>query len=69
MTFEMLLRERERQGKEEGKAEGKAEGIVLATLENLKSLMKSLNFTLEQAMDALKIPIEERKQYVDKFSR
>ena len=73
MTFEMLLKERERQGKEEGKeegkVEGKAEGIVLATLENLKSLMKSLNFTLEQAMDALKIPVEERRQYVDKLSR
>ena len=73
MTFEMLLRERERQGEErgrsEGKAEGKAEGIVLATLGNLKNLMQNLNLTLEQAMDALKIPIEERGQYADKLSR
>ena len=59
MTFEMLLREREMLGKEEGK--------LLTTLNNLKNLMQSLNLTLEQAMDALKIPTEEREQYVGKI--
>ena len=75
MTFEMLLRERERQGKEEGIAEGEArgeakgeiKGKLSATLKNLKSLMQSLNLTLEQAMDILKIPTEEREQYVGKL--
>ena len=38
-----------------------------ATLNSIRNLMKSLNFTWQQAMDALYIPQEERKRYVDKI--
>ena len=69
MTFEMMLREWKAEGRAEGIAEGKVEGKILATLSNLKSIMQSLNLTLEQAMDILKIPIEERNQYIDILSR
>lgn len=33
-------------------------------LHAVKSLMKNLNFTMEQAMDALYVPKSEQKRYV-----
>ena len=36
-------------------------------LNSIRNLMKSLNFTGQQAMDALYIPQEERKRYSDKL--
>ena len=69
VTFEMLLRERELKGKEQGRAEGRAEGKVegemSATLKNLKNLMKAMNLSIEQAMNVLNIPIEERSKYIN----
>ena len=34
-------------------------------LANLKSLMETLGFTAEQAMDALEVPEDERRRYAD----
>ena len=42
-------------------------GRDLERLSSIRSLMKSLNFTGQQAMDALYIPQEERKRYADKI--
>ena len=54
-------------GKAEGIAEGKAEGIAEGKAEmlinSIRNLMKTLNLTVKQAMDALQIPIEEQKKY------
>ena len=36
------------------------EGAMSKLLENIKALMETMNFTMEQAMDALRIPIEDR---------
>lgn len=36
-------------------------------LENLKNLMKTLSLTIEQAMDALKIPEADREIYKTKL--
>ena len=47
------------QGKAEGRVEGRAEGKV----ESLRNIMQTLNLTVQQAMDALKIPKEERDKY------
>ncbi len=47
--------------------DGINEGRDLERLSSIRSLMKSLNFTGQQAMDALYIPQEERKRYVDKI--
>ena len=47
--------------------DGINEGKELERLSSIRSLMKSLNFTGQQAMDALYIPQEERKRYVDKI--
>ena len=52
------------EGRAEGKAEGKAEGIKQGIADSLENLMENLHLTMEQAMDALGIPKEERKLYL-----
>ena len=47
----------------EGKAEGMDIGYLKALKENVDSLMKSLNITLEQALDTLNIDNEMRKNF------
>lgn len=42
------------------KEEGKAEGTEQTLLASIKSLVKNLGLTIEQAMDALSIPAEAR---------
>jgi predicted transposase/invertase (TIGR01784 family) len=51
MLFEELLRDE--------RAEGRAEGL----LSSIQNLMESMNLSMEQAMDALKIPEDERCKY------
>lgn len=55
------------EGKAEGRAEGKAEATFQTTLANIQSLMYKVNWTAEQAMEALNIPQEERSQYLPKL--
>lgn len=50
-------------GKEEGKVEGKAEGARQTLIENIKSIMNNLGFTMEQAMDVLNVREPERDEY------
>jgi len=45
--------------KEEGRAEGRAERDVLS----IRNLMETMGLTMEKAMDALKIPIQDRDRY------
>ena len=52
------------EGRAEGRAEGKAEGIKQGIADALENLMENLHLTMEQAMDALGIPKEERKFYL-----
>ena len=40
------------------------EGMTQGTARDVANLMKNLQMTAEQAMDALGIPKEERKQYL-----
>ena len=40
-----------------------AETEKKSKLEDIHSLMETLNFTLQQAMDALKIPVEKQAEY------
>ena len=65
--FEYNQEEHFRQIAEESQAagwkKGKAEGAETATLANLRNLMETLQLTVDQAFDALKIPEEERKKY------
>ena len=36
------------------------EGAMSKLLENIKALMETMNLTVEQAMDALRVPVEDR---------
>lgn len=46
---------------------GIAKGIAKGTLLSIKNLMDSTGWTTEQAMDALKIPEADRKQYAEEL--
>ena len=50
--------------KESGRNEGKREGRREEKTQNLKCIMKNLQVTIQQAMDILEIPEEERSFYV-----
>lgn len=51
-------------GHEAGMREGRIEGISEGIRQTLSSMIKNLNLTIDQAMDALEIPAEERNQYL-----
>ena len=46
---------------------GVKQGIDSERLNSIKNLMKNIKFTAIQAMDALSIPQEDRKRYLDKL--
>ena len=48
----------------DSKAEGREEGREETTLNSVRNLMETLKLTAEQAMDALKIPDDDRKKYI-----
>lgn len=52
-------------GIREGKREGKKEGILFS----IQSLMETMNFTMEEAMNALKISKTEQEQYTKKLKQ
>ena len=64
MTFALELERYREYGLEEGREEGRAEGILENTLANIRSLMKTTNWTAKQAMQALQIPAEEYDKYL-----
>ncbi|MEE3393822.1 MAG: hypothetical protein VZR00_05990 [Lachnospiraceae bacterium] len=47
----------------DGYKRGRLEGAEEKTVEAIKSLMKTMNMTAEQAMTALNIPLTEREGY------
>lgn len=56
MTYELALMEREELGEKLGREK--------ATLANLNSVMKKLNFSVEKAMEFLEIPEEDQNYYL-----
>lgn len=50
------------QGRHQGIIEGESRGRIQGELLALKNIMESMQLTLEQAMNALKIPMEEREE-------
>lgn len=53
----------ERRGREAGRAEGRAEGRTEGMISALQSLMDSMGLSMDQAMNALKIPEADRPEY------
>ena len=54
----------ERRGRAAGQAEGRAEGMISA----LQNLMDSMGLSMDQAMNALKIPEADRPRYRNMLS-
>ena len=50
-----------------GFEKGLEQGLVQARIENIKSIMDSLQYTAQQAMDLLKIPVKDRSQYMERL--
>ena len=51
------------EGREEGRAEGRAEGNTERILTDLKNVMDSINVSIEEAMEILKIDPLQRQKY------
>ena len=47
----------------DGVLEGRAEGRTEGTLSSIKNLMETLGLSIEAAMNALKVPEDERSKY------
>lgn len=61
MLWEAMKTDLKREGKAEGRTEGKFESI--------KNLMHSLHCSIDQAMDLLQTPPQERQHYKDLVSK
>lgn len=61
------LQDQRREGRKEGRAEGREEGRKDGVLSSIRSLMESMKWTVDQAMDALKISPSERLRYKKTF--
>lgn len=55
----------EQKGIEKGIAKGRTYGIVEGIATSIRNLMESMGWSIEQAMDALQIPTEERNAYLN----
>ncbi len=55
------------EGLEEGRAEGLEEGREEGRLSSVRSLMQSMQWSADQAMDALQIPAEDRTKLAEKL--
>ncbi len=64
-TFERQIEWARTEAMKEGEKIGEARGIEIGEdnkdIKNLRSMMKNLNFTLKQAMDALDIELDRRE--------
>lgn len=57
--------EAEEKGRVEGKAEGKAEGKTEGLLAAIRNLMDSMDWSVEQAMEALRVAEPDRPRYTE----
>ena len=53
----------EEKGRIKGRAEGRAEGKAEERLSAIRNLMASMGWSVEQAMEALRVPETERQKY------
>ncbi|MDO5297769.1 MAG: hypothetical protein Q4F00_14260 [bacterium] len=57
------------EGRSEGRAEGRVEGRSEGLLDSIRNLMESMGWGVTEAMNALRIPEEERQQYIDALAK
>ena len=65
MLWEAMKMDLKREGRAEGRVEGRSEG----KFESIKNLMHSLHCSIDQAMDLLQTPPQERQHYKDLLSK
>ncbi|WP_418489363.1 hypothetical protein [Frisingicoccus sp.] len=63
----MRLWEEMEEARREAHREGLEEGAEIERLESIKKLMETMEWSVEQAMDALKMPETQRQKYMDKI--
>ena len=66
VDFEFNLRDAKEAWQGEAEEKGHAEGRAEERLASIRNIMQTLNLTVQQAMDALKIPPEEQAIYASK---
>ena len=54
-------------GRKEGRREGRRQGRAESIIDSIRNIRDSLGLSVEEAMDALKIPENERKNYINKL--
>ena len=64
MRYEHELAAREHLAREAGFADGREEGKDLAVVAGLKSLIKTTKATVEEAMNMLEVPVNDRQKYL-----
>ena len=52
-------------GKQEGRLEGRLEGKQEGLLASIENVMKKMNFTADEAMDLLSIPVSDKPKYLE----
>jgi flagellar biosynthesis/type III secretory pathway protein FliH len=57
------------QGMQQGVQQGMQQGSEKATISFIKSIMDTMNLSILQAMDALKIPEADRQKYIDELEQ
>ncbi|MBQ7503548.1 hypothetical protein IJT93_12705 [bacterium] len=67
--YDRIMAEAMAEGRAEGIAQGRAEGKESERVRSIKNILQSLNMTVQQAMDALRIPPEEQEKYLLKSDR
>ena len=60
---ERALEVRAKEAWENGRQEGLSQGVLETTIASIRNVMKSMNFSVEKAMDVLQIPMAEREKY------
>lgn len=68
MIYELMLQEREERGEERGRKIGEKLGIEKTLIENLRSIMETLQVNAEKAMEILKVPKDEQNYYLSKLN-
>ncbi len=67
MTYELKLEDAREEGERKGRAEGERKGRAEEQMASIRNLMETLQLTARQAMDALKIPEEKQKRYIEQL--
>ena len=72
MTLNILIAREKKKSEEQGRAIGRNEGIAIgrteglaeATMNSIRAVMQSLNYSAEKAMETLNIPKSEYSRYM-----